>query len=69
MIKNIEQLSKEDLQRIIKRVYENHANDLKFYEGFQHGSPESSKLLAGMFRTRVERIDLDIANALKNKPE
>lgn len=66
-MKILEQLSKEELQKIVERIYINHVKDLEFYQEFQYGNAKDNKLLADTFRTRIERIDTDIANALKNK--
>lgn len=55
--KTVDGLSKESLVRILKRIYETHEKDYEFYNGFKHGNQEHNKLLSGVFKTRIERID------------
>lgn len=67
MNEDLEKLTREDLQRLLERIYENHQKDFEFYQAFKHGNEHDNVLLSGIFKTRVDRIDNDVAIALRQK--
>jgi uncharacterized protein YdeI (YjbR/CyaY-like superfamily) len=60
------QLSKENLEEILLRVYEVHQKDVEHYIGkLKQEETRDDKLLLGIHQTRVERIDRYVDSLLK----